>query len=154
MTSLRRLPWGLAVAKDRRYARDRRSGRLRGRRHRRILAHRSIEFVQSPAPGRERSQCLLLVHIRKVVGQVGYQVCDRCAEGVITEVVIEEPFHDSGLGTRALSHLRARYPGVAWRSTLERRRTRDLLRRMRVPVATSGPVCSHAEPAAAPRAGR
>ncbi|MER6349792.1 N-acetyltransferase [Streptomyces sp. NPDC001595] len=89
------------------------------------------------------------MHIRKVVGRVTYRTCDRCAEGVITDVILDEPFCDSWLGTRALSHLRSRYPGVTWRTTLDRRLTRDLLRRMRVPEAVAGTSCPHVLSAAA-----
>ncbi|MFM9499575.1 N-acetyltransferase [Streptomyces galilaeus] len=88
-------------------------------------------------------ECLLLVHIRKVVGRVTYRACDECAEGVITEVVLDEPFRDCGLGTRALSHLRSQHPGVTWHTTLDKRLTRDLLRRMRIPRAAVGGNCSH-----------
>ncbi|MGW2615092.1 N-acetyltransferase [Streptomyces sp. NPDC001500] len=87
-----------------------------------------------------------MVHIRKVVGQVTYRACDECAEGVITDVVLDEPFRDCGLGTRALSHLRSRHPGVTWRTTLETRLTRGLLRRMRIPrvaPASAQGNCSH-----------
>ncbi|MBT2530389.1 N-acetyltransferase [Streptomyces sp. ISL-99] len=109
--------------------------------------------MPSPAPEGAGQDCLLLVHIRKVVGRVTYQACGQCAEGVITDVVLDEPFRDSGLGTRALSHLRSRYPGVTWRTTLDRRLTRDLLRRMRVPEASAGGNCPHVLPAVAAPAG-
>ncbi|MBT2470600.1 N-acetyltransferase [Streptomyces sp. ISL-66] len=92
------------------------------------------------SPGEE---CLLLVHIRKVVGQAHYRVCTHCAEAVITGVVIEERFLGTGLGTRTLSHLRSRYPDMTWRTTLDLRTTRDLLRRMRIPVTTPDGLCSH-----------
>ncbi len=133
--------------------RHRRSGRRWGRWHRRLLAYRDIELLSCPAPEGEGEDCLLLVHIRKVVGRVTYRACGRCAEGVITDVVVDEPFHGSGLGTRALSHLRSRYPGVTWRTTLDRRLTRDLLRRMRVPKASTGGNCPHVLPAVAAHAG-
>lgn len=121
-----------------------------GRRlRRRILAYRGIEFLTSHIPGEPGpgEECLLLVHTRKVVGQVHYRLCDVCAEGVITGVDIDAPFRSTGLGTRALSHLRSRHPGIAWRSTLTLRTTRDLLRRMRIPTAGPGPVCTHARSA-------
>ncbi|MEU6622018.1 N-acetyltransferase [Streptomyces litmocidini] len=97
--------------------------------------------------------CLLLVHVRKVVGRVTYRTCEPCAEGVITEVVLDELFFGSGLGTRALAHLRSRHPDVRWRTTLDDRLTRDLLRRMRVrPVRDTG-LCPHALPAASAATG-
>ncbi|MEU7428320.1 hypothetical protein [Streptomyces sp. NPDC040750] len=122
--------------------RSRRAGRLR----RRVLAYRAIEFLSThipddPGPGDE---CLLLVHTRQVVGQVRYRICTGCAQGVITTVVIDERFHSTGLGTRALSHLRSRHPGLTWRSTLRKRTTRDLLHRMRIPTTTSATPCPHA----------
>ncbi|MFJ9732701.1 GNAT family N-acetyltransferase [Streptomyces sp. NPDC101169] len=122
--------------------RGRRAGRLR----RRVLAYRAIEFLSThipddPGPGDE---CLLLVHTRQVVGQVRYRICTDCAQGVITAVVIDERFQSTGLGTRALSHLRSRHPGLTWRSTLHKRTTRDLLRRMRIPTTTSATPCLHA----------
>ncbi|MGW1958395.1 hypothetical protein ACWCPI_37580 [Streptomyces sp. NPDC001920] len=125
-----------------------RRGRRTGRLRRHILAYRAIEFLSThipdgPGPGEE---CLLLVHIRQVVGQVQYRICTDCAQGVITAVVIDERFHSTGLGTRALSHLRSRHPGLAWRSTLRKRTTRDLLRRMRIPTTTSATPCPHAHP--------
>ncbi|MCX5264777.1 N-acetyltransferase [Streptomyces sp. NBC_00199] len=88
-------------------------------------------------------ECLLLVHVRKVVGQVTYRVCGECADGVITEVVLDEPFRTCGLGTRALSHLRARYPELTWRTTLDTRLTRDLMHRLRIPRAAAAVRCSH-----------
>lgn len=122
-----------------------RGRRLTGRLRRRLLAYREIEFLSSRAPGDHGpgEDSLLLVHIRKVVGQVHYRICTHCAEAVITGVVIEERFHATGLGTRALSHLRSRYPDMTWRSTLDLRTTRGLMRRMRIPVTTADELCSH-----------
>ncbi|MEU1124750.1 hypothetical protein ABZ371_14560 [Streptomyces sp. NPDC005899] len=117
--------------------------RRRGAWHRRLLAYREVELVQAQGRGSDEAQCLLLVHVRKVVGQVTFRLCASCAEGVITDVLIEKQFHHSGLGTRALSHLRARHPGVVWRTTLDRRVTRDLMRRMRVPRQAKGARCAH-----------
>ncbi|MFF2701604.1 GNAT family N-acetyltransferase [Streptomyces cyaneofuscatus] len=118
---------------------------LLGRLRRRLLAYRSIEFLPSRISGGTRpdEECLLLVHIRKVVGQVRYRLCDQCEEGVITDVTLEERFRSTGLGTRALSHLRSRHPGVRWRSTLNLRSTRDLLRRMSIPATDAACLCSH-----------
>ncbi|MFJ4778067.1 hypothetical protein [Streptomyces sp. NPDC088762] len=115
---------------------------------RRLLAYREVEFLSTripgdPGPGEE---CLLLVHIRKIVGRVHYRICLDCADAVITGIVIEERFLSTGLGTRALSHLRSRHPGISWRSTLSLRMTRDLLRRMRIPVMTADERCPHAQP--------
>ncbi|MFK0238506.1 hypothetical protein [Streptomyces vinaceus] len=130
-----------------------RHGRREGfgrRLRRRLLAYRDIEFLsthipgepgQAPGPGQE---CLLLVHVRKVVGQIHYRLCTACGEGVITGVDIDEHFLTSGLSTRALSHLRSRHPGTTWRSTLALRTTRDLLRRMRIPTASADTGCAHA----------
>ncbi|MFI9743310.1 GNAT family N-acetyltransferase [Streptomyces sp. NPDC052494] len=135
-------PSGLTSAKHSR--RSRISGRLR----RRILAYRAIEFLSAriPHPSGSGEECLLLVHIRQVVGQVRYRICPDCARGVITAVIIDERFHGAGLGTRALSHLRSRHPTTAWRSTATRRIGRGLLRRMGIPAITSGTSCSHARP--------
>ncbi|MER5383254.1 N-acetyltransferase [Streptomyces sp. NPDC002688] len=93
------------------------------------------------------------MHIRRVIGRVTYRACDTCAEGVITDVVLDEPFRDCGLGTRALSHLRSQYPDVTWRTTLDTRLTRALLRRMRVPKATAGGNCPHGRPGVTAPAG-
>ncbi|MFI6808047.1 GNAT family N-acetyltransferase [Streptomyces luteogriseus] len=100
-------------------------------------------MLPSPSPEDAGEECLLLVHIRKVVGRVTYRTCDECDEGVITDVVLDEPFRDCGLGTRALSHLRSQHPDVTWHTTLDNRLTRDLLRRMRTPKAALGGNCSH-----------
>ncbi|WP_327260979.1 hypothetical protein OG444_05140 [Streptomyces sp. NBC_01232] len=110
------------------------------------LAYRAIEFLSGhiPDPSGPGEECLLLVHIRQVVGQVRYRICPDCARGVIAAVIIDERFHSTGLGTRALSHLRSRHPTTAWRSTATRRTARDLLRRMRIPAITSGTGCDHA----------
>ncbi|MFG2858999.1 N-acetyltransferase [Streptomyces mirabilis] len=62
---------------------------------------------------------------------------------MITDVVLDEPFRDCGLGTRALSHLRSQHPGVTWHTTLEKRLTRDLLHWMRIPKTAVGGTCSH-----------
>lgn len=125
------------------HGRHRLGGHRRGAWHRRLLAYREVELVRSPSPDGGDAQCLLLVHVRKVVGQVDYRLCSSCAEGVITGVFLEERFRRSGLGTRALSHLRARHPGLVWRTTVDRRLTRDLLRRMRVVRRTGDGGCPH-----------
>ncbi|MFE5243461.1 hypothetical protein ACFRBN_25230 [Streptomyces sp. NPDC056627] len=125
-----------------REGRHRLPGHPKGAWHRRVLAYRQIELVQSSGRSAD-DRCLLLVLVRKVVGHVEFRLCDSCSEGLITEVSIEKRFHRSGLGTRALSHLRARYPGVVWRTTLDRRVTRDLMRRMRVLRQAEGTRCSH-----------
>lgn len=127
-------------------AKNSRRGRLTGRLRRHVLTHRAIDFLSThipddPGPGDE---CLPLVHTRQVVGQVRYRICTDCAQGVIAAVVIDERFHSTGLGTRALSHLRSRHPGLTWRSTLHKRTTRDLLRRMRIPTTASATPCPHA----------
>lgn len=123
-----------------------RRSRLTGRLRRRLLAYRAIDFLSTHIPGTSGpgEECLLLIHIRQVVGQVHYRLCTNCAQGVITAVVIDERFHSTALGTRALSHLRSRHPGLAWRSTLRKRTTRDLLSRMRIPMTASAAPCPHA----------
>ncbi|MFF0141774.1 N-acetyltransferase [Streptomyces sp. NPDC005227] len=108
--------------------------------------------MPSSSPDSVGAECLLLVHIRRVVGLVTYRACEECAEGVITDVVLDEPFRDCGLGTRALSHLRSLHPDVTWRTTLDARLTRALLRRMRIPKATGG-RCSHSRPGVVSPAG-
>ncbi|WP_406413871.1 hypothetical protein OG923_31420 [Streptomyces halstedii] len=131
------------TAGGRRHGRHRLGGHRRGDWHRRLLAYREVELVRSPSPDGGDAQCLLLVHVRKVVGQVDYRLCSSCAEGVITGVFLEERFRRSGLGTRALSHLRVRYPGLVWRTTVDRRLTRDLMRRMRVMRDGGDGGCRH-----------
>ncbi|MFF2364548.1 hypothetical protein ACFVU0_17815 [Streptomyces sp. NPDC058122] len=112
---------------------------------RRLLAYRAIDFLSTHIPDASGpgEECLLLVHIRQVVGQVYYRLCTTCAKGVITAVIIDERFYSTGLSTRALSHLRSRHPGLAWRSTLRKRATRALLRRMRIPETASAAPCPH-----------
>ncbi|MET9960030.1 hypothetical protein ABZ128_13360 [Streptomyces sp. NPDC006326] len=136
-------------------ARHGRWGRFTGRFRRRLLAYREVEFLSTRIPGDAGpgEECLLLVHVRKVVGRVHYRICLDCAEAVITGIVIDERFLSTGLGTRALSHLRSRHPGVSWRSTLSLRTTRDLLRRMRIPVMTADVRCPHAQSVEAPAEG-
>ncbi|MFJ3706350.1 MULTISPECIES: hypothetical protein [Streptomyces] len=117
-----------------------------GRRLRlRIFAYRGIEFLSAHVPGDAGpgEECLLLVHVRKVVGQIRYRICTACGEGVISGVDIDGRLHSTGLGTRALSHLRSLHPGITWRSTLTLRATRDLLRRMRILAAEAEPRCEH-----------
>ncbi|MER5586074.1 hypothetical protein [Streptomyces asoensis] len=154
MSSDRDRPVREGASQHRAEGRHRRHGRRGGRWHRRLLAYRQVDLLPSASPERTDEECLLLVHIRKVVGRVSYRTCEVCAEGVIVDMVLDEPFRDCGLGTRALSHLRSRHPGVTWRSTLETRLTRDLLRRMRVRRAAEGAVCSHLRPGPAPAGGR
>ncbi|MFD7750405.1 hypothetical protein ACFV2V_31250 [Streptomyces sp. NPDC059698] len=127
-------------------AKHSRRGRPTGRLRRRLLAYRAIGFLSTHIPDHSGpgEECLLLVHIRQVVGRVHYRICTDCAQGVITTITIDERFHSTGLGTRALSHLRSRHPGLAWRSTLSLRTTRDLLRRMCIPTITADTPCPHA----------
>ncbi|MFI0259647.1 hypothetical protein ACH4OW_11525 [Streptomyces sp. NPDC017056] len=126
-----------------RRGRHRRPGRRKGRWHRRLMAYRDVELVHSPAPSPAGAECLLLVHIRRVVGQVTYQVCGRCECGVILQAEVCGPLHGSGLRTRALSHLRSSYPDLAWRSALPRRQARDLTHRLSIPDATRRTPCPH-----------
>ena len=118
-------------------------GHRKGDWRRRLLAYSEVELVH---PGGRtpvtRSVCSWSTCARWWATWTS--ACASCAEAVITDVLIEKQFHRSGLGTRALSHLRARYPGVVWRTTLDRRGTRDLMRRMRVPRQAEGKRCSHA----------
>lgn len=112
---------------------------------RKLRAYREIEFLSSGGPGNPGTgeECLLLVHVRKVVGEIHYRICSTCAESVITSLDIEEHFRAAGLGIRALCHLRSRHPGTTWRSTPRLRGTSDLLRRMRIPVASAEVPCLH-----------
>ncbi|MGW7100026.1 hypothetical protein [Streptomyces sp. NPDC054838] len=128
-------------------ARRRRRSGFGRRLRRRILAYRDIAFLTTHIPGEGAGpgeECLLLVHGRKVVGQIHHRICTACAEGVITGVDLDGHLRSTGIGTRALSHLRSRYPGTTWRSTLTLRTTRDLLRRMRIPAASADAMCVHA----------
>ncbi|MFJ7272359.1 hypothetical protein ACIQV3_37980 [Streptomyces sp. NPDC099050] len=112
---------------------------------RRILAYRHIDLLSSHIPGDVGTgeEVLLLVHGRKVVGEVHYRMCPLCAEAVITGLDIDAFFLGTGLDTRALSHLRARHPGLVWHSTLNLRGTRDLLRRSR--ILDGDGLCGHME---------
>ncbi|MGW7342787.1 hypothetical protein [Streptomyces sp. NPDC054854] len=132
-------------------AKHSRRGSITGRLRRRFLAYRAVDFLSTHIPDHSGpgEECLLLVHVRQVVGQVHYRICSECAQGVITALVIDERFRSTGLGNRALSHLRSRHPGLAWRSTLRLRTTRDLLRRMCIPTTTADTYCPHASPVAA-----
>ncbi|MFI5864045.1 hypothetical protein [Streptomyces sp. NPDC051546] len=110
---------------------------------RRILAYQQVDLLSSRIPGDTGTgdEVLLLVHVRKVVGEVHYRMCLACAKAVIAAVDIDPRFLGTGLDTRALSHLRARHPGLAWHSTLNLRGTRDLLRRSR--ILDGNGVCDH-----------
>lgn len=137
------VPGALRQNLHRRRPRHIRPRRRRGKLHRRVLAYRDVEIFHSPAATSEWAQSLLLVYIRRVVGEVTYEVCEICANGVITQVHVATPLQDSGLGTRAVAHLRACYPDVTWRSCLTQRMTRDLAHRMRLPNNRSGLSCPH-----------
>ncbi|WP_336323019.1 hypothetical protein [Streptomyces lavendofoliae] len=129
----------------RRRARHRRPSRPGNRWHRLVVAYRDIDFLAGPNPPDDDGggvQDLLLVHVRKVVGRVTYRICAACATGTITAVEVDDPLVNSGLPTRAVAHLRSRYPDLAWTTTLQRRLTRDLFRRMRV-LATADSRCPH-----------
>ncbi|MFD6432577.1 hypothetical protein [Streptomyces venezuelae] len=128
----------------RKTARHARSHRRRGRLRRRLLAYRHIEILHSPAL-EARADSLLLVHSRRIVGHLTYRMCKRCASGVIVEIHVDAALQDSGLGTRAVSHLRTCYPDVKWRSCLAQRMTRDLAHRMRLPQSQTGQPCSHSQ---------
>ncbi|MFF3015455.1 GNAT family N-acetyltransferase [Streptomyces sp. NPDC057939] len=132
-------------------AKHSRRGSITGRLRRRLLTYRAIDFLSTHIPNHSGpgEECLLLVHVRQVVGQVRYQVCSECAQGVITALVIHERFRGTGLGNRALSHLRSRHPGLAWRSNLSMRTTRDLLRRMSIGRIPADTPCPHASPVTA-----
>ncbi|MGW4748239.1 hypothetical protein ACWEPR_25910 [Streptomyces sp. NPDC004290] len=126
-------------------ARHARHDGLAVRLRRRIRAYTAVEFFSTHIPGTTGpgGECLFLVHERQVVGQVRYRFCPACTRGVITAITISDPFHDAGLGTRALSHLRARHPGTTWHSTARTEAEDDLLLRMRIPALTSPSSCPH-----------
>ncbi|MCX5384805.1 hypothetical protein [Streptomyces sp. NBC_00083] len=142
-------------------ARHGRRERFTRRLRRRIFAYRDIEFLCTHIPGEPGTgtganpgqECLLLVHIRKVVGQIHYRLCTTCGRGLITGVDIDAEFLSSGLPNRALSHLYSRHSGVTWRSAPALRTTPGLLRRIRVsgrPVGAArrhdGALCSACPP--------
>lgn len=118
-------------------------GGILRRLRRRLLAYQHIDLLSSHIPGDTGAgdEVLLLIHVRKVVGEVHYRMCPMCAEAVITGVDIDAYFLGTGLDTRALSHLRARHPGLTWHSTLNLRGTRDLLRRSR--ILDGAGLCTH-----------
>ncbi|MET9498833.1 hypothetical protein [Streptomyces sp. NPDC006552] len=136
----------LVGRKNSRHARAR---RRRGRLHRRLLAYREVQIVHAPAP-RARADSLLLVHTRRIVGQLTYELCEQCASGVITELQVTSPLQDSGLGTRAVAHLRSCYPDITWHSGLTQRMTRELSRRMGLPRTGAGRGCAHTSPGQEP----
>ncbi|MEU6127020.1 N-acetyltransferase [Streptomyces sp. NPDC047123] len=105
-----------------------------------------MQILHSLAPD-ARADSLLLVYTRRIVGHLTYEVCEQCASGVITEVHVVAPLQSSGLGTRAISHLRSCYPDVTWRSRLPQRMTRDLAHRMRLPQTQTQRTCPHVRPA-------
>ncbi len=120
-----------------------------------MFAYRDVVIFHSPHPTSKQAQSLLLVYIRRVVGEVAYEVCELCASGVITQVHVATPLQDSGLGTRAVAHLRACYPDVTWRSCLTQRMTRDLAHRMRLPNERSAALaCPHLTGAASEGRGK
>lgn len=118
-------------------------GGILRRLRRRILAYQHVELLSSRIPGDTGTgdEVLLLVHVRKVVGEIHYRMCLTCAEAVIAAVDIDPRFLGTGLDTRALSHLRAWHPGLTWHSTLNLRGSRDLLRRSR--ILDGNEVCHH-----------
>ncbi|MFD3700338.1 hypothetical protein ACFWUZ_30135 [Streptomyces sp. NPDC058646] len=125
--------------------RGRRAG-FRARLQRRIRAQRDIDILSPyvPGAGDVTEECLLLVHVRKVVGQISYRTCTACAEGVITAVDIDEPYHSSRprLNTRVLSHLRFRHPHLTWHDTTAGHSTRNLLHRLSRVTPTPAPTPS------------
>ncbi|MFJ9576238.1 hypothetical protein ACIRQF_07625 [Streptomyces sp. NPDC101191] len=127
-------------------AKHARPGGFTTRLRRRLRAYTAVEFCSTHIPGTSGpgEECLLLVNGRQVVGQVRYQFCPTCAYGVITALSIHKPFRDTGLDTRALSHLRSRHPGTTWRSTVRTGTEDDLMLSMRIPVLPSPPPCPHA----------
>ncbi|MFI0240585.1 hypothetical protein [Streptomyces sp. NPDC016845] len=150
LETLAAAPTSLARALPGRTAsRHARARRRRGKLHRRLLAYRDVRIVHSPAPAAS-ADSLLLVYTRRIVGRLTYEVCEECASGVITEMYVASPLQDSGLGMRAVAHLRACYPDVAWRSRLTRRTTRDLVHRMRLPYTETARTCAHKEAGQAP----
>ncbi|WP_406291779.1 hypothetical protein [Embleya sp. NBC_00896] len=108
-----------------------------------MRAYRDVNILDTPVPGRGVDQCLLLVHARRVVGEVTYVICRRCGRAVITHLMLGQPFLAGGLGIRALSHLRSLHPGVAWHHASGGRLARGLLRRMCITEAAPGATCVH-----------
>jgi hypothetical protein len=129
-----------------RHARPRGMARLR----RRFRAYRAIGFLSTHIPGASETgeQCLLLVHGRRVVGEVRYRLCAPCAHGVITALTVDEALSGTGQRARALAHLRARHPGTAWLTHPDTAPEGDILHRMRIRPHTAPPPCPHTAAAA------
>ncbi|OON78046.1 hypothetical protein [Streptomyces tsukubensis] len=128
--------------------RTHRLGQLRGRWHRRLFARRRVEILDTFADLPPNTHCLLLVHIRKIVGHVSYQVCEECGAGLITEMAVDASLTDSGLGDRAMAFLRGHYQGLRWRTTLDDRPPRSLVHRLPGPRPLDEELCAHVTRAA------
>lgn len=117
-----------------------------------MRAHRDIEIlclrIPGSAEGPGASERLLLIHVRKVVGQIHYRACTDCGEGVITAMDIDESYHSRKphFRMRALSHLRFRHPQLIWRNTAAERGRRNLLQRVSHLAPGSRSRCTHSAP--------
>ncbi|MFJ2022567.1 hypothetical protein ACIODW_01975 [Streptomyces sp. NPDC087897] len=71
---------------------------------------------------------MLLVHHRKVVGEISYRLCTRCPAGLLTTTRIVIPLPERSVARRVLSHLRFRHPDRTWLPSASPARTGRNLR--------------------------
>ncbi|WP_405637948.1 hypothetical protein OG543_25995 [Streptomyces sp. NBC_01178] len=98
-------------------ARRRRPGALRrrwARTRRRARTLAALEWASCPPRDGADEHRLLLVHHRKVVGEVSYRLCTRCPAGQWTTTRLATPLPERPVARRVLSHLRFRHPDRTW----------------------------------------
>ncbi|MFH9611036.1 hypothetical protein [Streptomyces sp. NPDC017448] len=66
---------------------------------------------------------MLLVHHRKVVGEISYRLCTRCPAGQWTTTRLATPLPERPVARRVLSHLRFRHPDRTWLPSMPPART-------------------------------
>ncbi|MFI1190387.1 hypothetical protein [Streptomyces californicus] len=94
----------------------------RTRQRARTLA--ALEWTSCALPDGTGEHQLLLVHHRKVVGEISYRLCAHCPAGQLTTTRIGTPLPERSLARRVLSHLRFRHPDRTWLPSAASARTR------------------------------
>lgn len=132
-------------ARSGRAAPRRRPGALRRRWARtrqgaRTLA--ALEWTSCALPDGTGEHQLLLVHHRKVVGEISYRLCAHCPAGQLTTTRIGTPLPERSVARRVLAHLRFRHPDRTWLPSTISARTR---RNRRARAAGPGICPGHAD---------
>ncbi|MEU8284098.1 hypothetical protein AB0C01_07140 [Micromonospora sp. NPDC048905] len=85
----------------------------------RRLAAMCVRLVHQPSTEPAGVQRVVLNRGRRSVGQVDYQVCERCQRGYLLKISVDGAAKGYGIGTRTVLKLYRRHPELTWYTTTQ-----------------------------------